>query len=122
MFAFFIYNELVLNWWTFSSRGLCDFVNFNLLNCTFVAGMFYSTFTFGKPYCNIFYWQLEYVAGSNEEDSDEYIPGLDDDLDNTDPGNVVLVRSKEVGTLPRRQHLVRISVSLFHTLFLSLVM
>ncbi|KAF6034196.1 DFNB31 [Bugula neritina] len=43
------------------------------------------------------------MSGSANLDSeDEHIPGLHSDLDISDQGNVVLVNSKDVGTLPRR--------------------
>ena len=50
---------------------------------------------------------LLYTQGSNDDDSeDDRIPGLHSDVDNTDSGNVVLVKSRDVGTLPRRHRKV----------------
>ncbi|XP_067940786.1 whirlin-like isoform X2 [Watersipora subatra] len=51
------------------------------------------------------HWQSYSISGSNEEDSDiELLPGLHSDREAKDNSNVVLVGSKQVGTLPRREH------------------
>jgi len=45
---------------------------------------------------------MEFSGSANLDSEDEHIPGLHSDLDISDQGNVVLVNSKDVGTLPRR--------------------